>query len=106
MSNSVQSFTFIGMHESLLSYPVYLNADVSRQVHAALTNSGYSALAQKLEDQVACSHANEHFAAPFSRLSGDDLDLDDAPVIAPGEDGAYVLLWHWVRTADLELASA
>lgn len=90
------------MHGSKVLYPVYLNATLSREVHAALLNNGHRNLAQKIEEQVSCSRAHVHYAENLCRFSGEDLDLDDEPVIAPGEDGAYVLHWHWVRTSDLQ----
>ena len=63
-----------------------------------LHNSVFAALEEELHSQerMRDTYNAQAMAANDQHLDNDDIEVDDEPLIAPGEGGVWVSSWVWV----------
>ena len=87
--------------------PVILFPDDVEQLHAALADAGRVDLVALIEQKTARSTSEQRYLQALPCLDENELDFDDVPIVAEGEDGAYVSCWVWIsKERAEELAGA
>lgn len=67
------------------------------------TTVDYTNAAIALPEQVAWRAQHEGtIQAARDNYASDDIEIDDTPLLSPGEGGVWVSAWVWVPTADDE----
>ena len=74
-------------------------------IHAALVASGHADLAELLPINRQPSEEELIYATLAKERTGDDLEVDDDPLVSIGDDGAFVSAWLWVPAPHEEAAA-
>lgn len=76
--------------------PIILYKEDIQSIIDVLLSSGHHALAGRIDAKAHRSKTDSQYIAALPSLADDDFDVDDEPVVAAGEEGAYVMVWHWI----------
>jgi len=77
-----------------------LYGDEVKSIYDALVTSGHEALATMLDSKAQRSPIDRQFIEALPLLDENDFSVDEQPVVSISQDGAYVMVWHWVPNDD------
>lgn len=70
----------------------------------ARANADFQADALKATKHADAHRA--HISVARELYTNDELEIDDAPLVSPGEDGCFVAAWAWVTNDEVRVAKA
>jgi hypothetical protein len=68
-----------------------------------LLSSGHEELANMLATKAQRTRIEFQFIEALPRLDGNVFSVDEQPVVSVSENGAYVMVWHWVPNEDADI---
>ncbi|MFM2197084.1 MAG: hypothetical protein RLZZ505_516 [Verrucomicrobiota bacterium] len=75
-------------------------------IHKALISSGNADLAALFIQKEDLSPEAEKYVSLARKSRDYDLEIEEAPLVSIGDDGAWVAAWVWVDGSQEELAVA
>ena len=80
-----------------LLQPIYMNDELTSEIYSVLSAAGEHRIADLLKTKGARSERELSYIDRLPNLDENEFDVDDVPVVAVCDGGAYVMVWRWIH---------